>query len=313
MAEDSTIHHASPLVLENVVAVPSSFDLNESSLLATLTEGLQSSGLENTVEQHLGGLPNAQKVVQVVDIFNLFQEHNESLEGVVRYIWERYVLPQKLWEYYDGGEAQFKQNIAYDRFIAPVLVSASASEMRKAQLTSRLESKWGAGWERAIVLNSSPPPRLSEHFLANMAKLASKGMALPVAVEVLTYVVKARVSHPRKGIRNQQSVMVSDIQKVCWALGKASQFYSIEAGECSALQLIGHLQMSESSTHALVPPGTVNSLQNASLPSTVLSVGETSQVFPSIYFVLSCWHDMSVKFDLKQSNVAQQYNNNSKL
>ncbi|RPA93934.1 hypothetical protein L873DRAFT_1941310 [Choiromyces venosus 120613-1] len=240
-----------PPVME-AAATTGTHETNEvriSAEISGLIRAIQKHGPVRTVQAHLQGLSKAEKALQVVDMLNLHQQQGEVLAVIVAHVWENYVVPEKLWEHYHGGESRFKEDGAYDEFIAPTLQSVKVSQSRKNKQISRLESCWGAGWEKTIDVHTDHPSVLSEHYLRNMAKLASSGMTLSDAQLILQHVMKTRISHPAKGVRAQGIIMVSDIQKVVSAVSAVSRSQNIEPEECSPMQLITFLAAEAAGAH----------------------------------------------------------------
>ncbi|RPA88732.1 hypothetical protein L873DRAFT_1849616 [Choiromyces venosus 120613-1] len=102
-------------------------DLGGMPEIAGLIQAIQKHGPVQTVQVHLQHLALHEMVFCVVDILDLQQQKGEVLGLIVTHIWENYVVPEKLWEYYEGGESRFKDNVAYAEFIVPTLESAKLS------------------------------------------------------------------------------------------------------------------------------------------------------------------------------------------
>ncbi|RPA91063.1 hypothetical protein L873DRAFT_1872448 [Choiromyces venosus 120613-1] len=133
--------------------------------ISGLMNAIQKHGPVRIVQAHMQGLTKAEKALHIVDMLNLHQQQREVLAVIVSHLWDTYLVPEKLWEHYEGGESHFKEDISYDEFIAPTLTSAKASKGQKERHISCLESKWGAGWEKTIDVHSDHPSVLSEHYL----------------------------------------------------------------------------------------------------------------------------------------------------
>ena len=224
-----------------------SADLTISVEISGLIKAIQKHGSVRTVQAHLERLTKNEKALHVVKMLNLHQQQGEVLAGIVTHMWENYVIPEKLWEHYEGGESRFKEDVAYKEFIVPALEYAKASQTRKDRHTSRLESKWGLDWKKEISLSSDHPSILSEHYLRNMAKLASSGMALMDAKLLLHQAMENRISNPGKGVRTQQILMVTDIQKVVSAISAVSHISNTETEPFTQRQVVTCLNSSASS------------------------------------------------------------------
>ncbi|RPA89725.1 hypothetical protein L873DRAFT_1849177 [Choiromyces venosus 120613-1] len=220
-----------------------------------------------TVQAHLQGLSKVEKALQVEDMLNLYQPQGEVLAIIVAHVWENYVVPEKLWEDYHGRESRFKEDVAYNEFIAPILQSVKVSQSWKNKQISRLESCWGAGWEKTIDVHTDHLSILSEHYLQNMAKIASSGMTLLDAQLILQHVIKTRISHPTKGVRAQGIIMVSDIKKVVSAVSAVSRSQNIEPEECSPMQLITFLAAEAAGAHRVTELDTPQITQNSPPPA----------------------------------------------
>jgi len=129
--------------------------------------------------------------------------------------------------------------------IASTIPSPNTSLSRKMRHITRLEAKWGAGWEKTIDSHSDPLSRLSEHYLGGMAKLASNGVTLLDAKLLLRHVVRRRISRPGKGVRARGIVMVSDIQKVLSAIAAVSGPHNAQPGSYTTEQIIAFLGATE--------------------------------------------------------------------
>ncbi|RPA88616.1 hypothetical protein L873DRAFT_1908267 [Choiromyces venosus 120613-1] len=237
--------------------------------ISGLIKVIQKHGPVHTVQAHLQGLTKAEKALHIVDMLNLHQQQGEVLAVIVSHLWDTYVVPEKLWEHYEGGESRFKEDISYDEFIVPTLTSAKASKGWTERHISRLESKWGAGWEKTINVHSEHPSVLSEHYLRNMAMLACNCMRLSDARLVLHHVVEIRISHPGKGIRTQRIVMVSDIRKVVSATSAVSCSHNIQLKECTTAQLVIFIGTTDRVTPHVTQLDTLRITQNASPPANL--------------------------------------------
>jgi len=209
--------------------------------LTGLTRAVQKHGPVRPLQSHLHGLAPAEMALAVVDLLNTHKEHSEVLGVVVSHIWEYYVLPEKLWEHYEGGKIKFMEDVAYDDFVGPTLESADITLSRKRRNITSLQTVWGEGWEKQIDAETDHPSVLSEHYLRSMAKLATSGITLSNAQQVLQHVMEARIAHPGKGVRSKRAIMVTDIQKVLAAIAPPHSSQNIEPKEYSAIQLISIL------------------------------------------------------------------------
>ncbi|RPA88614.1 hypothetical protein L873DRAFT_1908264, partial [Choiromyces venosus 120613-1] len=114
-----------PLVME-AAATTGTHKMNNVRIsveISVLIRAIQKHGPLRTVPAHLQGLSKVEKALQVVDMLNLHQQQGEVLAVIVAHVWENYVVPEILWEHYHGGESRFKDDVAYDEFIAPTLQS----------------------------------------------------------------------------------------------------------------------------------------------------------------------------------------------
>lgn len=276
--------------IETIGTSPSSNDNEESSLLVRLIGGLQKHGTEQTVQALLEGLTKAEMALHIVDIFELAYQNREMLGSVVHHIWEKYVLPEELWVYYDGGETKFKKHIAYDSFISKTVKFAGENELRKMSLASRLEEKWGEGWEKEFVLNTDhqSPSAFSQHYLGEMKKLAWGGISLSDAAVLLKHAVKRRISHRPRGVRKQQTILVSDIRKVSAALNEVARLNNIRPGECCASDVISFLDSGGIAPGSLVEGETADSPPTGNAPPAPMLTTrpEPSQVCLDAYFSL---------------------------
>ncbi|KAG0122866.1 hypothetical protein HOY82DRAFT_619776 [Tuber indicum] len=206
-----------------------------------LTQEVQKHGPVRPVKDHLGGLTKAEMALAVVNMLNLHQQQSEVLGVVVSHIWEYYVLPERLWEHYDGGKSQFMEDIAFREFVSPTLKSAKESQNRRARNMASLEAVWGEGWEKQIDADIDHPSVLSLHYLRNMAKLASHGISILDAKQVLHHIMKSRLANPGKGIRTKHAIMATDIQKVLTAIASVDRTLGLEPEQYSATHLISIL------------------------------------------------------------------------
>ena len=273
---------------ETIGTSPSSNDNEKSSLLVRLIVGLQKDGTEQTVQALLEGLTKAEIALHVVDIFELASHNREMLSSVVHHIWEKYVLPEKLWLYYDGGEAKFKKHIAYDRFISKTVKFSDENQLLKMKLASHVQEKWGEGWEKELVVdtNHPGPSMFSQHYLGEMKKLAWSGISLSHAALLLKHVVKRRVSYRPRGVRKEQTILVSDILKVSAALKEVARLNNIQPGECYDSEVISFLDSGGIAPGSLREHGTADSQPNAPPPPMLTTLPELPQVCLDDHFSL---------------------------
>lgn len=223
--------------------------------IAGLIRDIQKHGLEQTIEAQLSYLATADQALVVVDILNSYQQQEEVAGVVVSDIWKKYIVRERLWNHYQGGEQKFKQDIDYSNFVYPKIEAAKGSELKliKRKLIAGIEALWERGWESEIGSQTDHLSTLSKHYLEEMLKLASHGMTLSNAGELLRKVVNARASERRKGIRSKQAIMVSDIKKAIGAVKAVSQHYNMEPKECSLIQLTIFLEEGIGALPAAVP------------------------------------------------------------
>ena len=204
----------------------------------SLEQAVQSEGPARLVQSRLCGLSQTELALAVVDLLNVNREENELLAVIVTHIWENYVLPRRLWDYYEGGEERFMEAVGYTEFIEPALKSTSESQKRKAQANRSLEAVWGQEWEKVIDPRSNHHSVLPEGYLREMAKLAKRGITLLDAQKVLNHAKKARIARPGRGVRTTNLITVGDIQKVLTAVNSVG---SSPDPEYSATRLISTL------------------------------------------------------------------------
>jgi len=256
-----------------------------------LFQAVRKHGPLPTLKHHMKGLTQAEKAVLVVDMFNRFQEESEVLGVVMTHLWEYYVLRENLWEHYEGGKERFYQDIDFQEFVCPKLKSAKETQSRKERNIKSLEDAWGEEWYQQIDKDNDYPSFLSEHYLRHMAKLASSGILLSDAQQVLHHVMKARIANPGKGVRARGSIMVSDILKVIAAVisihGGSNE---IKGKKCSATQLISILDAEETTPMGATQPQP-SEITDPSTPPAMLLSSDTSpfavEVFCHLVILLS--------------------------
>ena len=254
-------------------------------------EPLKFTGLTREVKRHgpvrplqscLDGLTQAEMALAVVDLLSLHHQHSEVLWVVVSHIWNYYVLPQKLWEHYEGGKHKFMEDVSYDEFVGPTLEFASVSQNRKLRNIKTLEAVWGEAWEKQIDADTDHPSILSEHYLREMAKLANSGIALLDAQQVLNHAMKARIAHPGRGVRTKRAIMVADILKVLTAVASVE---SSADPEYSATRLISTLDGAATTSMGATQPLTPE-IADPPTPPAILPSSEASPFSVEVFYIL---------------------------
>ena len=252
-----------------------------------LIQAVQAQGAEGTIQARLEGLTMAEKALMVVDMLTLSEKNTEIIGLIVDHLWNTYVVPERLWEHYDGGEDKFKEDISFTDFIQPTLASAAQTRRRKENQLSVLETEWGFGWEKIIEPQNHHVSALSQHYLREMGRLARNKIGLLNARTLLHKVRETRHLNPRRGVGKEPLVTAGDIRNLNAAIKTFSASRKIKPHECIAADLLSFLQ-------AAAPPrvtGRITEIQspvaiqtpsppNALLASDIRRL--TDQVLPQI-------------------------------
>jgi len=235
-----TAQHAE---MSGTLASTAAPDLPKSVEVSHLFQGIQSQGVEEFIQPHFEGLTMAQKAVAVVEMLSGPAQQAEVIGSFVDHLWNIYVVPQRLWEYYDGGEDAFKEDIDFTSFVQPTLVSAASTRSRKERELSTIQPVWGAGWETVIDPNSYHLSMLSQKYLYHMAYLARNRIGLLDATKLLHCVRDTRLSNPQRGVPTTTIVTVGDAQKVTDAVKRLSKLRNISPSLCTTEDLLLSLQV----------------------------------------------------------------------
>ena len=275
-SEPGSSHAPASGATEAVAGSAASKQLKPLMKFTGLTQEVQRHGPVRPLQSHLHGLTQAEMALAVVDLLNLHHQHGEVLGVVVSHIWDYYVVPEKLWEHYKGGKNQFMEDICYREFVGPTLESAKVSMNRKMRNIASMEAVWGEGWEKRIDAETDHTSVLSEHYLRNMAKLASSGITLSDAQQVLNHVMLVRIANPGKGVRTKRSIMATDIQKVLTAIESVRSSPDLDPKEYSATRLISTLDAAASTGIGVTQPQTPEIASPATPPAILPSSGAST-------------------------------------
>jgi len=223
-------------------------DLSRSAEISHLFQGIQVQGVEEMIQPHFEGLTMAQKAVMVVEMLSGRAQQAEVIGSLVDHLWNIYVVPQKLWEYYDGGEDKFMEDVDFTRFVQPTLDSAASTRSRKERELSTIGPAWGAGWEKVIESNSCHWSILSEKYLYHMAYLARNRIGLLDATVLLRSVRDKRLANPQRGVPTSAIVTVGDARKVTDAVKRLSKLRNISPSQCTMEDFLSSLQVAAPET-----------------------------------------------------------------
>lgn len=207
--------------------------------ITDLIKAVHQYGADNSFEAYMEGMATVERAAVIVEVINLHQEQSEMVTASLAYLWNTYVLPEKLWNYYEGGEDKFREDISYTERIAPVLREARESGNRKGRCISLLDIKWKPEWRERF--NPGDPHREAERYLKLMANLARYGMTLPHAKQLIDYVKATWISNPGRGVRNTSAFIAGDVQRVVYAVMAVSQSHKISRGYCPIEDLLSYL------------------------------------------------------------------------
>jgi len=273
---------------ENSATILTARSALEPAGIAQLMQAVQEQGVEMTMQTRFAALTLTQKASMVVNMLNIGNEQAEVVGMLVDHVWNTYVLPETLWNHYEGGEVQFKKDVGFDNYIVPTLKLAAETRRRKAREIAHLEREWGVGWDRVIEPSGSPVTALPVHYVQHLATLARHKITLLDARELLCYVKDRRILNPGRGIRTDPLITVADIQKVKTALMVVSKSRKILPQQCTTADIFSQLQ-------AATPGGVAGRITEIvspaatpipPLPSSVPAVGLrsfTDQVPPQIH------------------------------
>lgn len=207
--------------------------------ITDLIKAVHQHGADNSFEAYMESMAMVERVAVIVEVINLHQEQSEMVTASLAYLWNTYVVPEKLWNYYEGGEDKFREDISYTDRIAPVLREARESENQKGRSITLLDIKWKPEWRERF--NPGNPRREGERYLKLMANLARYGMTLPHAKQLIDYVKAMRISNPGRGVRKTPAFIAGDVQRVFDAVTAVSQSHKISRGDCAIEDLLSYL------------------------------------------------------------------------
>ena len=264
-------------------------DLAMSAEISPLLQGIQLQGVDEMIQQrfNFNGLTMEEKAVMVVGILGEQAQQAEVTGSLVDHLWTMHVVPQKLWEYYDGGEDKFLQDVDFARFVKPALDSAERTRKRKAHELGRIQPAWGPGWEK-VIESSNPLSILSQNYLGHMAYLASNGIRLVDATKLLHWARAIRLSNPHRGVPTSEFVTVGDALKVTDAFKRLCRSRGISPSQCTTEDLLSSLQVASTGTaiprisELESPAATPISHPSAGLPAAHIP-GIALQVPPQIH------------------------------
>ena len=262
--------------------------LPQSAEISPLFQGIQSQGVEETIQPQLEGLTKAEKAAKVVEMIGQREQQAEVIRSIVDHLWRAHVVPHELWEHYDGGEEKFMEDVDFAGFVQPTLDAAAQTRSRKARELSTIHPIWGQGWEKVIEPDNWHLSILSEKYMGYMAYLARNGIGLHYAQQLLCSVRNARLSNPHRGVPTIPIVTVGDAKKLTDAFKKLSRSRNISPAQCTAEDLQSELQVAAPGTvipritELESPAATPISHPPAGLLAAQIP-GITLQLLPQIY------------------------------